>query len=146
MDMSVAFDEEVRAECPRAEIVYDLFHVVAKYGREVIDRVRADEANRLRHDLLLPQGQGRLPRNHRMNQNIFRLPLDNSRRPLRKTRTASLTFRLITPRMRQVRRNRRLCPWKPTPSFERTKRQVCRSKTRGLYSPHATRTAAPSHP
>src|SRR5581483_11326292 len=25
-------------------------HVVAKYGREVIDRVRVDEANRLRHD------------------------------------------------------------------------------------------------
>lgn len=31
-------------------MVYDLFHVVAKYGREVIDRVRVDEANRLRHD------------------------------------------------------------------------------------------------
>lgn len=29
-------------------MVYDLFHVVAKYGREVSDRV--DEANRLRHD------------------------------------------------------------------------------------------------
>lgn len=26
------------------------FHVVAKYGREVIDRLRVDEANRLRHD------------------------------------------------------------------------------------------------
>jgi transposase len=25
-----------------------LFHVIAKYGREVIDRVRVDEANRLR--------------------------------------------------------------------------------------------------
>jgi hypothetical protein len=25
-------------------LVYDLFHVVAKYGREVIDRVRVDEA------------------------------------------------------------------------------------------------------
>lgn len=32
------------------EIVFDLFHVVAKYGREVIDRVRIDEANRLRED------------------------------------------------------------------------------------------------
>jgi len=30
--------------------VYDLFHVVAKYGREVIDRVRVDEAYRVRHD------------------------------------------------------------------------------------------------
>src|SRR5690606_4258390 len=32
------------------EVVYDLFHVVAKYGREVIDRVRVDLANQLRHD------------------------------------------------------------------------------------------------
>lgn len=50
MDMNSAFDLEVRAHCPNAEIVYDLFHVVAKYGREVIDRVRVDEANRLRGD------------------------------------------------------------------------------------------------
>ena len=38
------------AQTPQAQIVYDLFHGVAKYGREVIDRVRADEANRLRAD------------------------------------------------------------------------------------------------
>jgi len=50
MDMSAAYGEEVRARCPKARIVYDLFHVVAKYGREVIDRVRVDEANRLRDD------------------------------------------------------------------------------------------------
>ena len=50
MDMNGAYEEEVRAQCPQAEIVYDLFHVVAKYGREVIDRVRVDEANRLRDD------------------------------------------------------------------------------------------------
>ena len=50
MDMSAAYAEEVRAQCPNAEIVYDLFHVVAKYGREVIDRVRIDEANRLKED------------------------------------------------------------------------------------------------
>jgi len=50
MDMNAAYAEEVRARCPQAEIVYDLFHVVAKYGREVVDRVRVDEANRLRHD------------------------------------------------------------------------------------------------
>lgn len=30
--------------------MFDLFHVVAKYGREVIDRVRVDEANRVRDD------------------------------------------------------------------------------------------------
>lgn len=50
MDMNTAFDLEVQLHCPQARVVYDLFHVVAKYGREVIDRVRVDEANRLRHD------------------------------------------------------------------------------------------------
>lgn len=50
MDMNGAYAEEVRAQCPGAQIVYDLFHVVAKYGREVIDRVRVDEANRLREN------------------------------------------------------------------------------------------------
>jgi transposase len=50
MDMNPAYEEEVRAHCPQAQIVYDLFHVVAKYGREVIDRVRVDEAHRVRQD------------------------------------------------------------------------------------------------
>lgn len=50
MDMNTAFDLEVQAHCPNAEVVYDLFHVIAKYGREVIDRVRVDEANRVRQD------------------------------------------------------------------------------------------------
>ncbi len=50
MDMSGAHEREVKAHCPHAQIVFDLFHVVAKYGREVIDRVRVDEANRLRDD------------------------------------------------------------------------------------------------
>jgi transposase len=48
MDMNTALDLEVRAQCPQAEVVYDLFHVVAKFGREVIDRVRVDQANQLR--------------------------------------------------------------------------------------------------
>lgn len=50
MDQSATYELEVRRHCPSAEIVFDLFHIVAKYGREVIDRVRVDEANRLRHD------------------------------------------------------------------------------------------------
>ena len=50
MDMSEAYEQEVKARCPKAEIVYDLFHVVAKYAREVIDRVRVDEANRVKED------------------------------------------------------------------------------------------------
>jgi transposase len=47
MDMSGPFGDEVRARCPDAAIVYDLFHVVAKYAREVIDRVRVDETNKI---------------------------------------------------------------------------------------------------
>ncbi|MBO2606089.1 ISL3 family transposase [Shewanella algae] len=50
MDMNTAFDLEVQMHCPQAKVVYDLFHVVAKYGREVIDRVRVDQANQLKHD------------------------------------------------------------------------------------------------
>jgi transposase len=40
MDMNTAFDLEVKKHCPQAEVVYDLFHVVARYGRDVIDRIR----------------------------------------------------------------------------------------------------------
>lgn len=50
MDMNGAFDQEVKAQCPQAAIVYDLFHVVAKYGREVIARVRNAEAKRVKKD------------------------------------------------------------------------------------------------
>lgn len=73
MDMNSAHEAEVKANCPRAQIVFDLFHVVAKYGREVIDRVRVDEANRLRGDKkarqviksarwLLLRNRGNIPR------------------------------------------------------------------------------------
>jgi transposase len=47
VDMSGSYGDEVRAQCPHAELVYDLFHVVAKYAREVIDRVRVDETNKI---------------------------------------------------------------------------------------------------
>lgn len=47
MDMSLAYAAEVALHCPQAAPVYDLFHVVAKYGREVLDRVRVDETNKL---------------------------------------------------------------------------------------------------
>ncbi|MET5012274.1 transposase, partial [Burkholderia pseudomallei] len=42
---------EIKEQCPQAELLFDLYHVVAKYGREVIDRVRVDQANHLRHDM-----------------------------------------------------------------------------------------------
>mgnify|MGYP003584160826 CR=1 FL=1 len=48
MDMNAGYEIEVKHHCPQAAIVFDLFHVVAKYGREVIDRVRVDRANELR--------------------------------------------------------------------------------------------------
>lgn len=47
MDLNGAYEVETRAQCPQAAIVYDLFHVLAKYGREVIDRVRLEETNRI---------------------------------------------------------------------------------------------------
>lgn len=47
MDMWRPYRTEVKAHCPNAVIVFDLFHIVAKYGREVIDRVRVDETNRV---------------------------------------------------------------------------------------------------
>ena len=50
MDMNTALDLEVQKHCPNAKVVYDLFHVVAKFGREVVDRVRVDQANQLRKD------------------------------------------------------------------------------------------------
>lgn len=45
MDMNGAYEAEVKEQCPQAKIVYDQFHVVAKYGREVIDAVRTSEAH-----------------------------------------------------------------------------------------------------
>lgn len=50
MDMNTAMDLEVRQQCPNAEVVYDLFHVIARFGREVVDRVRVDQANALRDE------------------------------------------------------------------------------------------------
>ena len=47
VDMHGAYAAEVRAQCPHVALVYDLFHVVAKYGEEVVDRVRVDETNRI---------------------------------------------------------------------------------------------------
>ena len=47
MDMWVPYRAAVRAHCPQAAIVYDLFHVLTAYQREVLQRVRVAEANRL---------------------------------------------------------------------------------------------------
>lgn len=50
IDTMASYRLEVEAHCPGAQIVYDLYHMVARYGKEVIDRVRVDQANQLRHD------------------------------------------------------------------------------------------------
>jgi transposase len=47
MDLWPAYVQEVRAQCPQAEIVADLFHIVARFGVDVVDRVRVDEMNRV---------------------------------------------------------------------------------------------------
>lgn len=50
MDMNAAYELEGKAHCPHAEVIFDLFHVAAEYSREVIHRLRVDEANRFRQD------------------------------------------------------------------------------------------------
>ena len=50
IDMSSAYINEFTEQCPQATIVFDHFHVIARYGHEVIDRVRVDAANRYRDD------------------------------------------------------------------------------------------------
>lgn len=61
MDMSPAYREVVATYCPHAAIVYDRFHVIAQYSREVIDRVRITETDRVGR--ALPRGdRGRVKR------------------------------------------------------------------------------------
>lgn len=45
-DMAAGFRNAVEKACPQAAQVYDLFHVVAKYSREVVDVVRLEEAKK----------------------------------------------------------------------------------------------------
>lgn len=46
-DMAGAYRKAVEEACSHAVLVYDLFHLAAKYSREVIDRVRVDESRRM---------------------------------------------------------------------------------------------------
>jgi transposase len=45
-DMAAGFRNAVEKACPHAALVYDLFHVVAKYSREVVDVIRLAEAKK----------------------------------------------------------------------------------------------------
>lgn len=55
MDMWAAYRLAVTAHCPQAQIVYDCFHVLGAYKRDVMDRVRVDETNRVQRAVA---GQG----------------------------------------------------------------------------------------
>lgn len=46
----VAMDLEIQQPFLTARIVYDLFHIVARFGREAIDHVMGDQSNRLKQD------------------------------------------------------------------------------------------------
>ena len=88
MDMNTAFDAEVKHWCPKAKVVYDLFHVVAKYGREVVARVRVDAANALRGD----------KRQRKMVKSVHWLLLKNEATcALNKSSTCSKCYRPISP-------------------------------------------------
>lgn len=43
MDMWRPYEEATREYCPNAKIVYDPFHIISAYGREVVDKVRMQE-------------------------------------------------------------------------------------------------------
>src|SRR4051812_39251264 len=45
MDLARPFVKAVRTHCPHVAIVYDLYHAMARYAAQVLDRVRMDEAN-----------------------------------------------------------------------------------------------------
>lgn len=49
-DMAGAYREAIQEAVPHVSLVYDLFHVVAKYSREVIDRVRVDESKKMKSE------------------------------------------------------------------------------------------------
>lgn len=46
MDMWKPYLKAVKENCPRASIVFDPFHVIQAYGRDVVDKVRAEEYRR----------------------------------------------------------------------------------------------------
>ena len=52
MDMWKPYEEATREHCQNAAIIYDPFHIIASYGREVIDKVRVAEESRA-------QGEGK---------------------------------------------------------------------------------------
>lgn len=46
IDMANTYRQAIEEACPRAALVYDPFHVIAHYGKTVVDRVRLDESKK----------------------------------------------------------------------------------------------------
>lgn len=46
VDMANTYRQAIEEACPEAALVYDPFHVIAHYGRTVVDRVRLDESKK----------------------------------------------------------------------------------------------------
>lgn len=65
-DLAAPFVKAVRTSCPRAAMVFDLFHALQRYTAQVLDPVRYAEANRLA----------------RPNRHVDRTRLERLRRPL----------------------------------------------------------------
>ena len=70
LDLWRPYLKAVRTHCPHAAIVYDLFHAVARYATDVLDRVRLDETNRLQR----PQRY-----HHRVNAEVTRRVIKGAR-------------------------------------------------------------------
>ncbi|DAA99514.1 TPA: hypothetical protein CPT96_08365 [Candidatus Gastranaerophilales bacterium HUM_10] len=47
MDMNASYNKLVTKHLPKAQIVYDRFHMQSQFGRDVLGVVRLDEARRL---------------------------------------------------------------------------------------------------
>ena len=48
MDMNASYNKLVTKHLPKAQIVYDRFHMQSQFGRDVLSVVRLDEARRLK--------------------------------------------------------------------------------------------------
>ena len=46
VDMANTYREAIQEACPQAALVYDPFHIIAHYGKTVVDRVRLDESKK----------------------------------------------------------------------------------------------------
>ena len=47
MDMNASYNKLVTKHLPKAQIVYDRFHMQSQFGRDVLGIVRLDETRRL---------------------------------------------------------------------------------------------------